>query len=234
MSAFGRRFDMVELAGVADGAAIDLVETARDLEVYSEIGWAGPTATFEDRVMAAIAAEPAPRLRAELGPIATLFEAWRLAWSGGRPVAIRAQALALVVTAVVALVAVGSLGVVAASRLLAPDILPPTIEQSPVPTPSPSPTPLDSEKPTPTPTATPDPATKQTPRPTPIEPEGPAGTDDHGGSGGSGGDDGGAGRSGEPRDDDGGSGSPGGGEDSGTGSGGGVSLGSPEAPEQTD
>jgi hypothetical protein len=229
MSEFGRRFDMVELAGVADGAVIDLVETARDLEVYADIGWGGPTATFEDRVMAAIAGEPAPRLRAELGPIATLFEAWRLAWSGGRPLAIRAQALALVVTAVVALVAVGSLGIVAASRLLAPDIPPPTIEQSPVPTPSPSPTPRESE--TPTPTATPDPATKQTPRPTPIEPERSAGTDDRGGSGGSGGDDGGGGGSGEPREDDGVSGSPGGGEDSGTGSGGGVSLGNPEAPE---
>jgi uncharacterized membrane protein YgcG len=232
MSGFWRRFDLGELAGVAEGPAVGLVEVARDLEAYAEIGWGSPTLSFEDRVMAAIAAEPPPRLRTELGPIATLREAWRLAWSGGRPFAVRAQALALVVTAAVALGAVGSFGLVAASRLFAPEPPTPIVQQSPVPTPSPSPTPTESPDASPSPRVSPDPASKQTPQPPPKETETPVGTDDHSGSGGSGGNDGGSGGS-SGGEDDGASGEPGGGEDSGAGSSTPEHSGSPETPEPT-
>jgi uncharacterized membrane protein YgcG len=219
MSEFWRRFDLGELVGVAEGPAIGLVEVARDLEAYAEIGWGSPTLSFEGRVMAAIAAEPAPRLRAELGPIATLREAWRLALSGGRPLMVRVQAMALVVTAAVALGAVGSLGLVAASRLFAPEPPTPIVQQSPVPTPSPSPTPSESPDASPSPSVSPDPASKRTPQPPPEETERPVGTDDGSRSGGSGGDDSGPGGSGGG-EDDGSFGEPGSGEDSGSGSGG--------------
>src|SRR5690242_11476529 len=119
MTDFRRRFDPSELADVADADATGVLETARDLERYASTSASGPTAGFEDRVMAAIAQEPAPRLLS-LGPIATLRQAWQLAWSGGRPLAVRAQALALLLVAAVAIGGVGSAGVVAASRLLAP------------------------------------------------------------------------------------------------------------------
>jgi hypothetical protein len=144
MSDFRRRFDPSEF-GSRGADATDLLGAARDLEAYADIGWTGPSATFEERVMAAIAVEPAPRLLGGPGFVATLRQAWRLAWSGGRPIAVRAQAIALVLLATVALAGAGSIAVVAASRFMTSQVEPPpTIQPSPSPSRSPSPSPSPS------------------------------------------------------------------------------------------
>jgi hypothetical protein len=185
MSDFRQRFDPSEISE-ANPSSVDLIDVARDLEAYADVGLSGPTATFEERVMAAIAVEPAPRLLS-LGPISTLRQAWQLAWSGGRPLAVRARALALVLVAAVAIGAVGSLGVVAASRLVSPDVPPPpTTQPSPSPSPPPSPSPSPSVSPSPSPSVSPTPTPTRTPRSSPTETIEPRGTDDHGGGSGSG------------------------------------------------
>jgi hypothetical protein len=176
MSDHGRRFEPAELADEAGDGLGDVVEIARDLEAYAEIGWAGPTSAFEDRVMAAIAGEPTPRLLAGTGPIATLRQAWRLAWTGGRPLAVRVQAMVLVLIAALVLGAGGSLAVVAASRVFTPPV-----DQSVAPTPTPPPSPTPTQGPTPSPTASPDPSAKRSPSSV-TETAEPTETDDHGGS----------------------------------------------------
>ena len=90
-----RRFDPSELEGTDDAERADLLATARDLEWFARTESAGPTAGFEDRVMTAIAAEPPPRALAGRGLLVAVLDAWRLAWTGGRPLAVRAQAFAL-------------------------------------------------------------------------------------------------------------------------------------------
>jgi hypothetical protein len=208
MSDFRQRFDAAEIG--AEAGSIDLIDTARDLEAYADVGWSGPGATFEDRVMAAIGAEPAPRLQTRLGPLATLRQAWRLAWSGGRPLAVRAQALALVLIAAVVLGGAGSLGVIAGSRLLTPEHAPPPTIQ-PTPSPSPSQSPSPSPSPSRSPSVSPSPTTR-TPGPSPTATDQPTGSDDHGGGPGPGGSGGGSGSGSDN------SGPGGGGSGSGSGS----------------
>ncbi len=97
---------------------------ARDLERLAAGTTAAPTPGFADRVMEAVAAEPAPspvRLaglavrRRSLGAfLASLRDAWRVTTHAGFPVAARAQAMALVL--VVAALAAGS-GMVTAGAL---------------------------------------------------------------------------------------------------------------------
>jgi hypothetical protein len=197
MSDFRRRFDPSEIGSPAADAT-DLLGAARDLEAYADIGWTGPSANFEDRVMTAIAVEPAPRLLGGPGIVATLRQAWRLAWSGGRPIAVRAQAIALVLLATVALAGAGSIAVVAASRFMTSQVEPPpTIQPSPSPTPSPTPSP--SISPSPSPSVSPAPTPTSTARPSATETDEPGGTDDHGGSGSGGSDSSGPGPGGEDR-----------------------------------
>ena len=62
-----RRFDPSELSGGGEpepstAELADALAVARDLESLSAEPGVRPTAGFEDRVMAAIATEPAPRL----------------------------------------------------------------------------------------------------------------------------------------------------------------------------
>ena len=171
-----RRFHPGEIDLESDELTVGLLETARDLEAYAATGMAAPTIGFEDRVMAAIALEPMPRPTRGRGFLTTIRESWAVAFGAGRPLAMRAQALALLLMVALAVGSVGSVAVVGASRLLGPVITPPT---TPSPAPSPLPSPSAVPSPSPTPSAT------TTPRPSPTATDEPSGTDDSGGSSGS-------------------------------------------------
>lgn len=177
-----RRFHPAEIDLELDELSTGLVETARDLELYAATGLAAPTVGFEDRVMSAIAVEPMPRPTRGLGFLATVREAWAVAFGAGRPIAMRAQALTLLLLLAVAVGSVGSVAVVGASRLLGEAIPPPT-------TPSPAPSLLPSPSPVPTsppPSVSPTPSATPSPRPSATGTDEPTGTDDSGGSSGSG------------------------------------------------
>jgi len=171
MSDLGRRFDPSELqdgdTAARDAAATGVLDIARDLEAFSRSESVTPSVDFEDRVMAAIALEPPPRTAGGLGLaglVAAIRDSWRLAWSGGRPLAVRAQALALVLLAAIALGSLGAVAAVGIGRLLAPDQS--TVTPAPLPTPHPSMLPSlrpeASPSPSPTPTASPTPTVEAT------------------------------------------------------------------------
>jgi hypothetical protein len=191
----GRRFDPGELGGpdgprLSDADLADDLAMARDLELFARAEQAYPSSGFEDRVMAALADEPAPRgaFAATAGHgrrsiVAVVVDAWRVATTPGRPFVMRAQALAFVL--VVAL-AIGSLGTVAAvgmANLIAPDASPtPTPTELPSPSPQPSIEPSPSLPPSPSPSIEPSPS----PSPSPSDDESPEPTetpDDSEGSG---------------------------------------------------
>jgi uncharacterized membrane protein YgcG len=235
MSEFGRRFDPSELAngepgGNDDAAAAELLVIARDLEAFARSESVTPSIDFEDRVMAAIAVEPPPRpitSHGVAGLVALVRDSWRLAWTGNRPMAVRAQAMAFVLLAAVALGSVVSLGAVGVGRLLSQAEPPPTVAPAPVPTPTRSPTPSMSPSPSVSPTPSPSPSaspSQETAEPTEtIEPTETAGsTNDSSGPGsGSGSDSSGPGSGGtaRPTDDSSGPGSGSGDDSSGSGSG---------------
>jgi hypothetical protein len=172
VSEFGRRFDPSELengdpAGNGDAAAAELLVIARDLEAFASSESVTPSVDFEDRVMAALADEPPPRAVSAgglVGLVALVRDAWRLTWSGGRPLAVRAQALAFVLLAAVALGSLGSLAAVGVGKVLSPATPPPTVAPAPLPTPTPSlvPSPSSSPSVTPTPSPTPSPTASPT------------------------------------------------------------------------
>ncbi len=243
MTGPARRFDPAELRtsgapGDAQPTDADLARAlgiARDLEALAADA-VGPTDGFEDRVMAAIAAEPAPKLvvrpsRQRGGPIAAFVLAFRDAWGittgGGRPMAVRAQALAFVLIVVLGVGALTTATAVTVGGLLqarpspVPSLQPAPPSPTQQPTPIPSPTAATAEpSETPEPTETPEAGDTAAPgggsggRGTAA----PAGTDDHGGGsnsgpGGGGGSDGG--NSGPGSSDSGGG--RGGGSDDGSG-----------------
>lgn len=185
----GRRFHPAEIDVELGPESAELLATARDLESYAATGLAAPTVGFEDRVMAAIADEPMPR-RAGRGFLATVGDAWAIAFGGGRPVALRAQAFALLLALAVAVGSVGSVAVVGAARLLGDQgPVPPTI---PSPSPSPTPSPL-IVSPSPSPSISPSPTPSPSASPVETETAEPSGTDDHGGGSGNSGPGGGGG-----------------------------------------
>ncbi len=164
MSGMGRRFDPSEVRpdtgpGPSDAELAEAMVAARELEALGARDAAGPTAGFEDRVMAAIAAEPAPRVLARPGRnvrygllgafLISVRDAWRLATGGGRPLAVRAQAMAFVLLVVLATGSLSVFAAVGASSLLSSG---PTARPSlPTRTASPSPSPSPSILPSPTP-----------------------------------------------------------------------------------
>jgi hypothetical protein len=176
----GRRFDPSELrtsgrpgdAQPSDAELAEALGVARDLEALSVSEGIRPTDGFEDRVMAAIAAEPAPRLVARPpatvrgGRVGAFFvairDAWGVATSSGRPLAVRGQALAFVLLVVVATGALTTATAVTVGGFLqrsdgpAPSVEPaPSEAPTPLPsTPAVSPTPSRSPDPTATPEAT--------------------------------------------------------------------------------
>ena len=136
MSGSPRRFDPAELRvpGEPDPSVTELADAlaaARELEALATDPGIRPSDGFEDRVMAAIAAEPAPRLVAapvsavrggRLGAfLVTVRESWAVASSGGRPMAVRAQALAFVLLVVLATGALAGASVVTVGALIGPN-----------------------------------------------------------------------------------------------------------------
>ncbi len=181
MNGMGRRFHPAEVQpeagrGPSDAEVAQAMIAARELEALTGLDTPSPTVGFEDRVMTAIAAEPAPRLvmrssQMIRGGFAIAFlmsvrDAWRVATGSGRPVAIRAQAMAFVLLVVLAtgsfstVIAVGAASFLSAApsptpslpgRTTNPAVLPtqsPTDGLGPTTTPSPSPSVEESAEPT--------------------------------------------------------------------------------------
>jgi hypothetical protein len=228
MSGPGRPFQPSELrpelgAGPSEAELAEATAMARALEDQAAIDRVVPSSDFEDRVMAAIAVEAPARLVVTSGRtmrggvlagfLLSLRDAWRVAAAPGRPFAVRAQALAFVL---VAALAVGSMtavvGVGAAAFLSSTPGPTPTPVATPAPTATPLPSPSQTESPSPSPTETAEPTEtasptetaeptetdRRTPRPTrtpratetpePTETAEPTETgDDSGGGGGGGG-----------------------------------------------
>jgi uncharacterized membrane protein YgcG len=175
----GRRFDPAELLVPGEpeptpAEQADALATARDLEALAVDTGIRPTDGFEDRVMAAIAAEPAPRLVVAPATVrggavgaflVTVRRSWAIAMGGGRPIAVRAQALAFVLLVVLAAGALTGVTAVTVGALLAPNGLTVGPDRSAVPTapgvpetsesPGPSDTPAPSQSPTPEVTTSP-------------------------------------------------------------------------------
>lgn len=182
----GRRFDPGELGGpdgprLSDAELADDLAVARDLELFARAEQPMPSVGFEDRVMAALATEPPPRgVLAGSGRrslVAMLADAWRVAMTPGRPMALRAQALAMVLVAAVAVSTLGSAAVVGVASLLAPDGSP-TPTPSEVPTASPPPSSEPSRTPIlPSPSTGPSPSLEPSSSPSPSEDASPEPTE---------------------------------------------------------
>ena len=137
MTGPARRFDPAELsddpAGLAEAELVAASAMARDLEAIAERDTV-PTGGFSDRVMGAIATEPTPqptrvfglalRTRRIGAAVVAVGDAWRVTFGSGRPLAVRGQALALVLVVAVALLSLGGGAAVGAARLLNPDVPP--------------------------------------------------------------------------------------------------------------
>jgi uncharacterized membrane protein YgcG len=195
MTGSGRRFDHAELTNdpaLTEAEMVAATAIARDLEAIAERDDA-PTVGFSDKVMTAIAAEPTPKPTRVFGAslragrfgtaVAAIRDAWRVAFGGGRPFAVRGQALALVLIVLIGALGVGGGAVVGASRLLNPDAVPQPSPSPTIPPPSPSPSPAPSLEPSPTPAPSPSPT--DTDEPTDLAE--PTETDDSGGNSGPGG-----------------------------------------------
>jgi hypothetical protein len=211
MTEFRRPFgpdDQPEAAtGPGDGEpASDVARalaTGRELDSFAARDTTAPSADFTNRVMAAIAAEPTPRPVAAAGRalsqgrlvalLATFGDLWRVAFSGGRPFAVRAQALALVAVIVIAFGSLGGAAVVGALGLLSEEAGPspseslsPSVAPSPSESPSASPSATPSESPSGSPSPSASPSGSRTGSPTssptdtaePTETASPIGTDD--------------------------------------------------------
>ena len=166
-----RPFHPSELGDVADPlASADLLLMARELERLDG-GPIRPSDGFTDRVLAAIGAEPLPAPMAVAGlaaregrfgaMVAALRDTWHVAWSGGRPLAVRAQAMAFVLLLIVAVGSVGAVTTVGAFNALFPT----TSSPSPtLPVANPSPQPAQTAEPTETPEPDRSPPSRPRPR----------------------------------------------------------------------
>ncbi len=180
---------------LGDAELAGALSMARELEASLPGDLSGPSAAFGDRVMVAIALEPAPRpagflavLRARpglAGLTASVREAWAVVAGGpGRPMRARGLALAYVFAILVigtSLTGVAAYGAAGALGLFDDDASPiPTVQETVAPSPTPAPieTPTVSPSPSPTPTESTEPTESQ-------EPDGstePQESDDHGGA----------------------------------------------------
>ena len=208
-----RPFGPDELDGVADLLPEELAaETrlARDLEGIAVRDGIVPSAGFADRVMGAVALEPVPapaiaagsalRHAALFGFLVSIRDAFRVSFSGGFPVAVRAQAFALVllvvgITAGSGYAAAGAIGLLGDRSSPSPSVEVPT---QPAPTPEPTASPRPTvEGPSPSPSITVEPSDSAEPSDSPEATEDPSetpeATDDHGGDTGSSGGGGGGG-----------------------------------------
>ncbi len=174
-----RRFDPTELTVPGDPAPplseqADALLAARELETLAASEPIRPTEGFEDRVMAAIAGEPAPRLAVRPASavrggrvgafLLAVREAWGVASTGGRPIAVRAQALAFVLLVVVAAGAMTTVAATGVGGLLDGN-------RGTTPTSAPAPTGPPTSTRRPEPTETPEATETAEPTETPEETE---------------------------------------------------------------
>ena len=151
------RFDPSEIRGSGKDESVaelaDALAAARGLEALAASDGIRPTDGFEDRVMGAIATQPAPRVavrsrsavRDGLVPamLFTVRDAWVVATTAGRPTATRLRALAFVLLAVVAIGSLTAAGAVTVGGLLTQRASPtPSLDPNPAvaPTSATSPT----------------------------------------------------------------------------------------------
>jgi hypothetical protein len=173
----------LDAADLGPGIEAELLGAARELEWLARREDVGPGPDFVETVMAAVSREPAPRpvaaalgaarRRSPLAALAALGDLWRVAFTGGRPLAARFPAMALVVLLVLGSVGVGAVGAGALAGLLgrSPEATP---SLSPSTSASPSPEPSASPSPSPSPTASESPEASG--QPEPSESPAPSGT----------------------------------------------------------
>lgn len=137
--------------GIPDAERAESLAAARELEQTLAPERIHPSAGFADRVMAAVAREPAPRLTGFLAPLRThhglagVVASVRAAWTvagggGGRPGRARSLAFAYVLAVLLigaSLTGVAALGTAGALGLLTPDHTSQPSILTPGPTPSP-------------------------------------------------------------------------------------------------
>jgi hypothetical protein len=191
-------------ADPVDPADAERIRSAAvELERYVRATDLAPRVRLGAQIMETLEAEPVPAPLTALGAAArgrrlramlsALGDAWRVAWSGGRPIAIRLSAAVAVLVLVVAVGSLGGLAAVGAWSVLQPErptpspsvdlvpvVVPPvdsepsrietpaTAAPGPTPTPSPSPHVTEPTAParTPRPTVRPTPTPRVTARPT--------------------------------------------------------------------
>jgi hypothetical protein len=189
------RFDPSEIRGHAEDDSVaelaDALAVARGLEALATSDGIRPTDGFEDRVMGAIATQPIPRVavrsrsavRSGLVPafLFTVRDAWVVATTTGRPMAMRVQALAFVLLAVIAFGSLTAAGAVTVGGLLGQHPSPPpSTEPDPAVTPTSSIGPTSTLGPTdsPTPAASAGPNATGSPSPaaSPVQTARPART----------------------------------------------------------
>jgi len=202
-----RPFRPDELSGI-DGPAdpADLAAalgTGRLIERTVGADGVQPTPGFSDRVMAAIASEPAPT-RNRLAMLAGAFRlTWQTVLSANRPPMVRARALAIVLGALIALGSIGGAATLAAAGAL--NLFQPHPSSGPLLTPHPQVSPSHDPGETHEPERTSEPSEtvepSETPEPSETAEPGdspePQASDQPRGSGGDGGGDGGGGGSGK-------------------------------------
>jgi uncharacterized membrane protein YgcG len=192
------QFHPYELSG-ADGGELtsaqlgEAVASARLLQGVLVVGDIHPSIDFADRVMSAVAEVPRPQPAIAAGLalrqgrpgalLAAFADAWRVAFSGGRPLAVRAQAAALVLLAILLAGSLGGLATVGAVRFLVPaeapsgptapsQIVAPAATQAPGPT-GMEPTGMPASTNTPAPTNNDEPSATDEPGATPEAPNTP-------------------------------------------------------------
>jgi hypothetical protein len=171
MSGPNRRFDPSELRtpgetepSVAESAGA--LAAARELEALAASDLVRPSEGFEDRIMAAIATAPAPRVVVRPGStirggrpasfLLAIRDAWAVASSGGRPMAVRAQAIAFVLLVFVAAGSLAAAGAVTVGGMLNGSSSPtPTLEVGPTAAPTQTGPAAPTANPTPTTVAEP-------------------------------------------------------------------------------
>jgi hypothetical protein len=170
----------LDAADLGPGLEAELLGAAREIEWLARREDVGPGPDFVETVMAAVSREPAPRpvaavlgaarRRSPLAALAALGDLWRVAFTGGRPLAARFPAMALVVLLVLGSVGVGAVGAGALAGLLgrSPEATPslsPSTSASPSPEPSASPSPSTSPTPSESPEASGQPEPSESPEP---------------------------------------------------------------------
>jgi hypothetical protein len=117
-----RPFRTDELSGPdAPGDPAELaaaLEVARVFERSVGVDGVRPTPGFSDRVMAAVALEPAPRRSRLAVLLGALRSTWQTVLNANRPPLVRAQALAIVLVVMIALGSIGGAATLAAAGAL--------------------------------------------------------------------------------------------------------------------